>query len=149
MKNKLLLIAMLFQFAFAKSQCCNYTLSMHDSYGDGWNGGYLEVFINNTSIGTYSGLNYASTATFQVCDGDSLKLIYTAGAYENENTYQLFDAAWNNIFVNGPNPTVGVALATTGNCSSLSNPGNHPCTAIPIDTTQCLIYDNTGTNDRR
>ncbi len=144
MKNKLLLIAMLFQFAFAKSQCCNYTLSMHDSYGDGWNGGYLEVFINNTSIGTYSGLNYASTATFQVCDGDSLKLIYTAGAYENENTYQLFDAAWNNIFVNGPNPTVGVALATTGNCSSLSNPGNHPCTAIPIDTTQCLIYDNTG-----
>ncbi len=142
--KSLLIICFLFTTSLAKSQCCSYTLSMHDSYGDGWNGGYLDVYINNVFHGTYSGLNFANTDTFQICNGDSLKLIYTAGAYENENSYQLYDPAWNLIHAEGSNPAIGVELLTTGNCQSLSVPGNNPCTAIPIDTGQCVMYDNTG-----
>ena len=134
----------LFQNATIKAQCCNYTLSMHDSYGDGWNGGYLDVYINASLVGTYSAANYFTSVNFLICDGDSLKLVYTAGSYENENSYQLFDAAWNPLFSNGPNPQVGIVYTTTGNCSTLAVPGNYPCTAIPLDTGQCIIADNTG-----
>ncbi len=138
------LFTLLFYSNSAKTQCCNYILSMHDSYGDGWNGGSLEVFINGVSAGNYSATNFASSATFVVCQGDLFEMVYSAGAYEEENTYQLYDAAWNLLFTDGPNPTTGIVFSTTGDCNGIAVPGSHPCTAIPIDTGQCILSDNTG-----
>jgi hypothetical protein len=128
---------------FAGSQDCTYTLSMHDSYGDGWNGGYLAVFLNGGLVGNYYASNYGSTAAFQVSEGDALELFYTAGDYENENSYQLYDPAWNFLFGDGPNPQTGNVFSSTGNCDVIMLPGNHPCTAIVIDT-GCYMADNTG-----
>lgn len=125
-----------------KAQCCTYTLSMHDSYGDGWNGGQLEIFINNISIGIFSGKNYASVDTFSICNGDSLVLFYTAGMYENENSYELFDPAWNLIFDDGPTPQIDTVFNYSGNCNVISIAGSHPCNAIPIDTVNCIFADN-------
>ncbi len=139
-----LLLIILSTTQVGKAQCCAYTLSMHDAYGDGWNGGFLDVYINNVHRGTYSAAGYATSDTIQLCNGDSIKLIYTAGAWETENTYQLFDPAWNLLFGDGPTPLTGVVYASVGNCSALAVPGNFPCTAIPIDTGQCMVYDNTG-----
>jgi len=141
--NIIFLIIFLLGSAETRSQCCTYTLSMHDSYGDGWNGGYLEVYINNNLSGTFFAANFASTDTFTVCTGDTLQLFYTAGSYENENTYQLFDAAWNNIFDDGPDPLTGNVFTTTADCNAPVIPGSSPCTAIPIDTGQCVVADNT------
>jgi len=127
----------------AQSQCCDYHLLMQDSYGDGWNGGYLEVSINNSIVGNFSATNYGSNATFQVCNGDSVSLIYHSGSYDNENTYHLYNQNWNHLFSNGPTPTVGQIFDTVANCSSLQIMGNHPCTALSIDTSQCIFTDNT------
>lgn len=139
-----LIVALCLQSTSVQSQCCTYTLSMHDSYGDGWNGGSLEVFINNTTVGIYSAANFGSIDTFTVCNGDSLKLIYTPGMYENENTYQLYDPVWNLVFDDGPTPQTGLVFTSLGNCLGIGFPGNNACNAIPIDTGQCLFADNTG-----
>jgi len=117
---------------------------MHDTYGDGWNGGFLTITLNNTVLGNCSASNFASTSTFQVCNGDTLRLNYTAGSYENENSYQLFDAAFNLLFANGPTPQTGNVFTTIANCFSIAVPGSNACTAIPIDTGQCLMGNNTG-----
>ena len=122
----------------SNAQCCNYKLLMQDSYGDGWNGATLQVLINNLSVGTYSASNYGNMASFSVCNGDSLDLIYTAGMYENENTYQLQDSSWNIVFQDGPNPAAGGVFSSIGDCNTPLLQGSHPCTAIPIDT--CLLY---------
>lgn len=124
------------------AQCCTYTLSMHDSYGDGWNGGYLTVYLNNVSLGNFSASAFGSTDTFQVCNGDSLKLFYTAGAYENENSYQVYNTSWQLLHAAGPTPATGWVFDTLGDCSPLMMPGNHACNALPIDTGQCLWSDN-------
>ncbi len=29
---------------------CTYTISLYDAYGDGWNGGYLDVLVNNVVV---------------------------------------------------------------------------------------------------
>lgn len=129
---------------WVNAQCCTYTLNMHDSYGDGWNGGYLQVYINNGLVGNFSASNYASTDTFSVCNGDTLQLLYTAGQYDNENTYQLFDAGWNTVFAGGPTPETGYVFTATENCLGTPIPGNNPCTAIPLDTGQCILANNTG-----
>jgi hypothetical protein len=136
-------IILLFQCSWVDSQDCSYTLSMHDTYGDGWNGGYLAVYINGGLLGHYYASNYGSTAAFQVSEGDALELFYTPGDYENENSYQLYDPAWNFLFGDGPNPQTGYVYSSTGNCDVIMLPGNHPCTAIQIDT-GCYMADNTG-----
>jgi hypothetical protein len=129
---------------FSKAQCCNYKLFMHDSYGDGWNGATLEVLINNSSVGIFSASNSGSSATFSICNGDSLDLIYTAGTYENENSYELQDSSWNIVFQDGPDPDTGNVFSSIGDCNTPLLPGSHPCTAIPIDTGQCIFTNNTG-----
>jgi hypothetical protein len=128
----------------SKAQCCDYTLSMHDSYGDGWNGASLQVLINNISIGTYSASNFGSTVTLSVCNGDSLDLNYTSGSYENENSYELQDSSWNIVFQDGPNPDTGSVFSSIADCNTPLALGVYPCTAIPIDTGQCVSADNTG-----
>ena len=117
---------------------------MHDSYGDGWNGATLQVLINNLSVGTYSADDYGSMITFSVCNGDSLDLIYFAGDYENENSYELQDSSWNIVFQDGPTPATGNVFSSIGNCNTPLLQGSHPCTAIPIDTGQCIFTNNTG-----
>ena len=117
---------------------------MHDSYGDGWNGATLEVLINSLSIGIFSASNTGSMVAIPVCNGDTLELIYSAGDYENENSYELQDSSWNIVFQDGNNPDTGNVFSTIGNCNTPPLPGIHPCNAIPIDTIQCISVDNTG-----
>jgi hypothetical protein len=64
--------------------------------------------------------------------------------YENENTYQLQDSSWNLFFQDGPYPDTGNVFSSIGNCNTPLMQGSHPCTAIPIDTGQCIFFDNTG-----
>lgn len=100
------------------------------------------MFVNQASVGIYSGQNASSSATFQLCDGDSLELVYTAGDWEEENSYRLLDGAYQLIFQNGPNPTAGLAFASVGNCTTQALPGAHPCVAIPVDTVTCTLANN-------
>jgi spore coat protein CotH len=139
-----LIFLLSFQSTNAKAQCCDYILNMHDSYGDGWNGATLQVLINNVSVGIFSASNFGSIATFSVCNADSLALIYTAGDYEAENAYELQDASWNIVFQDDPEPNTGNVFSAIGNCNTPLLQGSHPCTAIPIDTNQCVFTDNTG-----
>jgi hypothetical protein len=86
---------------------CTYTLVMNDSYGDGWNGGYLNVLENGVSIGLFSAAGTGSTVEFQVTSGSSVVLNYTSGSWENENTYTLLDPSGTLLFLDGINPATG------------------------------------------
>jgi len=94
-KNYLLLIA-LFSFVFSYSQC-DFTLSMTDTYGDGWNGASLELFANGTSLGSFSNTsaaapNEAQSATFSVIEGDIITSAWTSGSYDGETAYTITDS---------------------------------------------------------
>ena len=45
------------------SQCCTFTLSMFDSFGDGWNGGSLSVTVGGTFFGPYSASGAGTQST--------------------------------------------------------------------------------------
>lgn len=143
-KHLIIFILLWFHQSTIIAQCCEYKLSMQDSYGDSWNGASLEILINNSSIGSFSAINSGSFVTIPICTGDSLHLIYTSGSYENENTYQLQDSSWNIVFQDGPNPATGLVFQAVGNCSTPLLLGSHPCNPIPIDTGQCYSVNNTG-----
>jgi len=117
---------------------------MQDSYGDGWNGGSLKVYQNTTLLGTYSASQFATAQTFTLCPGDSIHLTYTPGSYENENTYQLYDAQWNVLFHDGPTPLTGSVYNAPVVCTGTIIPGNHACTATLIDTAVTYTVNNSG-----
>ncbi len=114
-----------------------YTLDMQDTYGDGWNGGHLDVFVGGAQIGEFAGQGSSSSDTFCFQGGNDLELFYTAGNWEEENTYTLMDESGNILFSDGPNPTPGsvfsVSVAAEADCDD-SDPSINPSSSeIPGD----------------
>ncbi|MBK8498936.1 MAG: CotH kinase family protein [Flavobacteriales bacterium] len=125
-------------------QCCDHVLVMHDSYGDGWNGGTLQVSINGAVIGSFAATGSGSTSTFTACTGDGIQLIYTPQDWEEENSYTLLNQWGATLFADGPGPATGLVFSGSIDCSVVPAPGASPCTALAIDTADCIIVDNAG-----
>lgn len=100
---------------------CKYTLDMFDSYGDSWNGAYITAYIDNVPVGNFFAKRSNSSSDIYVPTGSTLRLRYTAGIYENENTYTL---SLNNtvIFSDGPNPSTGNNVFSTIATCNFFNP---------------------------
>lgn len=124
------------------AQCCTYTLTMQDGYGDGWNGGRLKVYINDTLQGEFFATNFGSSASFEVCNMDVIRLSYASGDYEEENFYQIYNSGWNIIFKDGPNPTVGNVVTLKGDCFDVAKPGKHPCVPLPSQASVEILGSN-------
>lgn len=125
------------------AQCCEYTVVMNDSYGDGWNGGHLEVIVNGIFLETIAAIDQGSNYIIEVCNGDEIQFEYFGDMYENENTWFLVGGAGNLIASYGPEPTVGLTEIFTVNCDLVADPGTNPCVAIPLSEYDCILADNT------
>ncbi len=83
---------------------CDMEIALHDTYGDGWNGGSLDVFVNGNlvlddiTLTNGSGPEYFS---FPVEDGDDISTVYTAGDWPYENWYEFYDGQGNLIYTAG------------------------------------------------
>jgi hypothetical protein len=69
-----------------------YTLNMIDSWGDGWNGNTMTVFVNGNPILNNVTFNngFNSSLTFQVAAGNSVTAQFNGGgAFINECTYNI------------------------------------------------------------
>ncbi len=102
------------------ASACDYQLKMIDSYGDGWNGGKVTVFVNGTAvitdatIATGGGPEYV---TFAANTGDLITTDYTAGSYPGENEYYILDATGAEIAAEGAGGTPGdITTAITAAC---------------------------------
>lgn len=124
------------------SQCCDFTLIMDDSYGDGWNGGNLDVFVDGEWIGNYAAELEGSNASFEVCNGEEIILEYESGDYENENSYFLLGGNGNLIHADGPEPEVGENGPYVVDCDAIADPGSSPCVPLDLPLDECVIADN-------
>jgi len=85
------------------SEWCEYSITLWDDYGDGWSGGYVQIFGDgveyiNATIASGAG---PETYEFLVQDGSFLTAIYTPGGWPEENSYAVYDADDNLIFEDG------------------------------------------------
>ena len=100
---------------YGEEQNCCYTLVMSDSWGDGWNGGYVTAYQNNISIGTYSvteNSGYSETVSICLEDGSSFLLQYTAGTREEENSFVLYSPDGQILVSEGSTPNTGDLYST-------------------------------------
>lgn len=95
---------------------CDYQLNMNDSYGDGWNGGYLTFRVDGGLVSYYNAEGSGSTMNLPLPDGSEFSLEYHAGRYETENTYSLLDNNGNTLFSDGTSPSTGVVYTGVASC---------------------------------
>lgn len=98
---------------------CAYLLEVFDSFGDGWGGSFVSVFINGSPAGVYTCNNSYNAFLIGVNIGQVLVIQYTAvGPFETDNLYTLsFLSTGQVVYTSGTPPTTGIAYTTTITCN--------------------------------
>lgn len=102
-----------------------WQVALIDSYGDGWNGGALSVYVNGNAVLANLTLNSGGGPLyfdFEVFDGDGITTDYTTGGWSYENYYAILDHN-------------GAIVAESG--GTWNNPGE----STPQDITAPIIVD--------
>ena len=114
--KKLLLVIAVFLTSFSVKSQRNYEVELWDSWGDGWNGNNLEVYIDGVLDDTYS-LTGGSSAVFPitVSTGQQITFIYDpSGQYQGENAYQLTDSDGAIIYTSNASYGMGPSSGGSG-----------------------------------
>jgi hypothetical protein len=103
------------------SGCC-YDIEMTDSYGDGWNGGAVELNIDGTFSSSFTNEDLDSALgtetqidSFCISGGSSFTLEWNEGQYDYEVSFEVTDSSGTSI-LSESSPTVGSLYA--GTCSA-------------------------------
>jgi gliding motility-associated-like protein len=92
---------------------CDYTINMFDTFGDGWNGFSVDVYINGQLDDNHTMSTGANgTSTFSIIQGDQISISTTSGIFDTEVSYEILDCAGNVVIQDGVNytgnaPTIG------------------------------------------
>jgi hypothetical protein len=87
---------------------CQYRIALYDSFGDGWNGGTLDVLIGNPPVPTpLTGITLSSgygpaNFPFDVTTGDQITTVFHAGSYPNEPYYYIYDNLGGQVWYSAP-----------------------------------------------
>lgn len=101
---------------------CQYCIYMADTWGDGWNGGSLDIILNGTNAGNFTlPTGSADTACFTVTDGDILDINYNSGIFDTEVSFEIADANGTIIHSDGLPPAIGLTNIGPVGCSGSYN----------------------------
>ena len=119
MKKLITLLLTFFGVTAANAQC-NHTLTMIDSWGDGWNGASVDLTVNGATVLSGVSCSGASTdETFTASTGDAILLAnWVSGSYDGEISWELKDGS-GTVIGSG---VWGDATGGTGACPSCNPP---------------------------
>jgi len=130
MRNALLYL-FLFLSSFFYSQSCTHTIKLTDTWGDGWNGGYVSVSVNGITVLTnitlasgYGPLNY----NFSASSGSTIRVFRTiAGSYPSEMRVQIVNNV-GTVLLNTIQPVIGTATSGGQTCIGSCGVATPGCT---------------------
>ena len=137
---------------------CPVTIVLNDSYGDGWNGGALDIYdsvsgliFTSLTCPSHGGGNIASSDTLltNLCPGRVYSAVYRAGQYDDEVSFLILNSNGDTI-INVSNPTAGVQGYFAHTCAT--QPGGCTVTLPYTETFEensvtldCWTTDGPGT----
>ena len=95
--------------------CC-YDVLMYDSYGDGWNGAAIDIYVNSSysQSFTVSSGSYDS-GLFCMASGQTYDLVFTSGSYDSECSMSLEDSSTGSVLYSSTSLSAGTL--TSGYCN--------------------------------
>lgn len=133
---------------------CELTFVLGDSYGDGWNGGYIDVIdvATNMSIANMAALDGGGngqtydTLTLAVCNGRNIRFAWHKGSWDSETSYTIYDVNGDEIVSGSGNDFSNDAdISTyTVNCTvtSCRKPTNLEATEITANSVTLSWTEN-------
>lgn len=107
---------------------CTYSVNLFDSFGDGWNGGQVQVYVNSVEVAgspfTLATGGGPGNFTFPISTGDSIITLYTPGSFSGENSFTVLNSFGQVVFTSGGNNVAPVDTLTfvgLANCSPVTN----------------------------
>jgi hypothetical protein len=104
---------------------CAHEIVLWDTFGDGWNGGMVDVLVNgivvldNITLASGSG---PANFNFFAGTGDAIQVIWTAGSWPGENYFDVYDGCSIALVTNYYPYTSGATWNGTGNCNCVPTP---------------------------
>lgn len=115
-------IGMLLFSIMASAQVgCEYQLALYDSFGDGWNGGYLTVSINGKPEQYAFEDGAQQDYSILLIEGDSISIKFTPGVFPFENSFSLFDAEGTELYYSGQDPDPDSIFRARADCPACPN----------------------------
>ena len=137
---------------------CNHTITLWDSFGDGWNGCAVTVSVGGVPVLTNITLPFGLgplAFNFTASNGAPIQVTFTAGSWIFEPYYTITNGAGTNLVTNWVPGSAGTWNGTASGCPSitpvwspaagLSNTGILNPVASPTATTTYTV-SATGTN---
>ena len=110
-------------------QECNYTVVLYDDYGDGWTGGFLNVYVDGSivleAINIENGYG-PETYTLPLYSGALIQFEYTAGEFPFDCSYFVYDSFGNLVFEDGVGETVPQGGEIIAECDGDTDWGDAP-----------------------
>ena len=120
---------------------CSVIFSLHDSYGDGWNGGAkLTVSFDDGTPSqdlTIASGNNSATYILEIHNGTHVTLTWTSGSYDKECSFVVSYEGDAIIFQQGASPAAGVLFEFDCHCGAATAIFN--ITATTSNTTQGTV----------
>jgi len=124
------------------SQGCFYTLNGYDSYGDGWNDGFVTITVNGVATNYTFYTGFQSSWLIPVNGNENITLSWSPGGWPEEVSFQLLDGLGNQLLNISPTPPVGIIFTGTTVCQGVAgvNAGASSCfiSCLPAGT-ECYI----------
>ena len=126
MKKLLSFLSAVFAFIFGSAQAdsCDYTIAMHDSWGDGWNNGAV-IIVNegDTTVlmpmqGPGGNVATVDTATFSVNDNSLMEVWWVAGDWDSEVSFEIYTNLGVPVFAQTAPPPAGQLHTAIAGCSA-------------------------------
>ena len=106
-------------------ETCAYQLILTDTYGDNWNGAYIEVRQNGVSMASFtqSGGGFdPQVFEFNFCNGADFELVWHGGSWDQECIFEFYDP-WEQLYHSFgafQAPENGVFFSYTASCDPIS-----------------------------
>lgn len=117
---------------------CVYTFNLHDSYGDGWNGGYIILgFSDGTSQNITLSSGGSATEVVTIPNGVTMTCTWSSGSYDSEVSFEINDPCGVEVF-SVSQPSAGTELYAL-ECAALSCPAPMALTTSSIGNGTCTL----------
>lgn len=109
---------------------CPVTFLLTDGYGDGWNGGALDIYdtVSGLIVGSMACPDYGVqdssvtyTTTYSFCPGRVYSIVYRSGQYDDEVSFTILGPD-STVYGSFSNPTAGVLGYFTHTCPAPADP---------------------------
>ena len=132
---------------------CEITFELTDSFGDGWNGAYIEVVdvTTETVLGQFTNTSEAEGGeaqiyTLAVCNGRAIQFVWHSGSYDYEASYVVTDLNGEEIF--SGSGVMSAPINYTVNCTVITCKKPKDLAAFDINKTSVVLSWTPGTEDQ-